>query len=339
MTAPKSEFAFAIEARRGVFRLALAAAAPLDAVTMLFGPSGAGKSLLLSALAGLAPIENGSVRLAGRVLEDRAAGLRTPPHLRGLGLVFQEPRLFPHLSVRGNLEFAATRAPAEKRRLSVAEAIESFEIAGFAERPVRNLSGGEKARVALARALLSAPDLLMLDEPFAALDGARRRAFLALLRDLHARLALPMIVVTHQIEDAAFLGSHMIALKDGAAAFDGPLVKAPLDAAFRALLDSHDVGAALPRAAFSNAGVQSGAAVWLRADSVILATEAPRGISARNVWQGAVAALDGEPSGARLVTVATEAGPLLARVTHEAADELALQPGQTIWAVAKTHGL
>ena len=163
---------------QGRFALDARFTAP-DGITALFGPSGAGKSTLLSALAGLKPA-SGRIALNGKSCEQLG------PHRRGLGLVFQDARLFPHLTVRGNLAYAHRRAPA---RLEIAEVAEFFDIANLLDRPVGNLSGGEKSRVALARALVAAPDFLLLDEPFAALDGARRRAFLQVLRTAHRKYA------------------------------------------------------------------------------------------------------------------------------------------------------
>src|SRR5262249_42327096 len=144
--------------RLGGFTLDARFEAPGDGVTCLFGPSGAGKSLLLSTIAGLQRGVSGRIALGARILDD--AHTHAPPHARGIGLVFQDARLFPHLSVRGNLTFASRRAPAGKRKVSLEEAAAHFDIERLLERRVRHLSGGEKSRVALARALLSAPDLV-----------------------------------------------------------------------------------------------------------------------------------------------------------------------------------
>lgn len=324
-----------IDARltRGAFTLNARARAPLGGVTALFGPSGAGKSLLLSALAGLQPITSGRIALAGRVLDAPAEKIHVPPHQRGIGLVFQDARLFPHLSVRGNLLYARERAPAHK--LSLDEAAAHFDVAALLDRPVRNLSGGEKSRVALARALLSAPDLLLLDEPFAALDGARRRAFLATLRAMHVRFDLPMMVVTHQIDDVAALASSVIGLKGGAVVAQGNLAEtAPLPA-FQALLDRADIGAAVPARALHGGTVRG--AAWLRADQVLLARARPEAISARNIWEARIASLTHEADGAVLARLDADFGALFSRVTQEAAAELDLSPGAPIWAIAKAH--
>jgi molybdate transport system ATP-binding protein len=319
--------AFDIALTRGDY--ALDAQADIGAgITILFGPSGAGKSLLLSALAGLVKAERATLTLNGFVLEDSAAGVRTAPHERGLGLMFQTPRLFPHLNVAENLAYAEHRAPPDKRRLSVEDAAQRFDFAHLLARNVGALSGGEKARVALARALLSAPDLLMLDEPFAALDGVRRRAFLAELKAIHADYGLPLLVVTHQIEDAAFLADDVIALKDGRIVAQGAATPTFADPAFQALLDPRDSGAAIHFGEMR---------AWVRADHVLLATEGPRGISARHVWKGRIASLTAARADTISVQLETESGALFAHVTPEAAQELNLHAEQNVWVIVKAH--
>lgn len=327
-----------IVVRRGAFRLNVRMQAPLDGVSVVFGPSGGGKTMLLAALAGLMRIESGRVALAGRVLEDVDAGVVTPSHRREIGLVFQDARLFPHLSVRGNLGYAVRRA-ANAPRLSLQEAVGYFDLAAVLDRPVGNLSGGEKNRVALARALLAAPELLLLDEPFSALDGARRAAFLTTLRDLHDRLKLPMIVVTHQIDDVAFLADHLIGLRDGAVVASGSAVDVSVSPAFQNWLSARDIGAAIPASALTLGEETRSRAVWVRADHVLLANEYPRGLSARNVWEGKVISVEAELSGARLVRVETAVGVVMARVTQDAVEDLHLAADAKVWAIVKAHAL
>ncbi|MBN9588023.1 MAG: hypothetical protein BGN85_14345 [Alphaproteobacteria bacterium 64-11] len=321
---------------QGGFTLEADITAPGDGITVLFGPSGAGKSTLLSMLAGLKRPDSGRIALGSRVLDDGAA--HVPAHRRGLGLVFQDARLFPHLTARQNIAYAWKRAPPATRP-AIDDVAGFFDIAGRLDRPVERLSGGEKSRVALARAVASAPDFLLLDEPFAALDGVRRRGFIRVLLDMQRRFSLPMLVVTHDIDDAAALGSHLVALKDGRVAAAGEFAAASACAAFQALLDRHDHGSAVPAQRLRSAGHDGARFLWLRADHVLLSAEAPRSISARNVLAGTVAGIAREDGGSLMVELATGAGPILSRITEEARSELALAEGKPAWALVKAHAV
>ncbi len=322
---------------RGGFSLAAAFEAPAQGITVVFGPSGAGKSMLLSAIAGLHRLARGRLIWNGRVLEDPDQRLRAEPHHRGIGVVFQDARLFPHLSVRRNLAYAERRRPADRNAPVLDEMASRLDISGLLDRPVRNLSGGEQSRVALARALLSAPELLLLDEPFAALDGRRRRAYLALLRELSVAQQLPMVVVTHQIEDAAELADHVVALHAGRVIAHGAAAAVMNASAFACLLDRRDLGARIDASSVS--GGDHGRGVWLRADSVLLASEQPHGLSARNVWRGRIASIVREPDGAAVVSLAADVGHISSRITSEALTDLRLEEGKAAWAVVKTHAL
>jgi molybdate transport system ATP-binding protein len=237
--------------------------------------------------------------------------------------------------VRGNIAYAWDRA---SRRLVPAfeDVARFFDITAQLERPVANLSGGEKSRVALARALAAAPDFLLLDEPFAALDASRRRAFIRVLSDMHRAYTIPMLVVTHDIEDAAALATHLLALRNGCVVAHGDFALTSRTPAFRAMLDARDLGTAIPARLLHGARDCAEQLHCLRADHVLLAAEPPRAISARNVLQGTVTEVEGE-GGSRLVTLDTKAGPILSRLTPEAVDELGLVPGKRAWALVKAH--
>jgi molybdate transport system ATP-binding protein len=322
---------------RGAFRLEAKFRAPGDGITVLFGPSGGGKSSLLSAISGLIPCE-GHVRLGSKPLGDSAVDLHMPPHKRGIGLVFQDARLFPHLTAEQNILYALKRTPPDRRR-DMAEVARFFDIASLLDRAVGNLSGGEKSRVALARALVAAPDFLLLDEPFAALDGIRRRAFIQVLRDMHQRFELPMLVVTHSIDDAAALASHLVALQCGQVVTEGNFDSATRDPAFTALLDPRDSGAAVSGLLLHSGAGGGQKYLWLRADHIVLATERPVAISARNILEGEVVAVQPEEDGSRLVELKTSAGVILSRVTAEAVEELGLNFGRRAWALVKVHAV
>jgi molybdate transport system ATP-binding protein len=323
---------------RGAFRLSADFQTPLDGVTVLFGPSGAGKSVLLSAIAGLTRLHAGRLIANDVVLEDAAGRIRVPAHEREIGLLFQDARLFPHLTVRDNLAYAHKRAARNHAPPDIDAIAGQLDISSLLARSVRNLSGGEKGRVALARALLSAPRLLMLDEPFAALDSRRRRAFLTRLRMISVERRLPLIVVTHQVEDAAELADHVIAMREGQVIVQGPASAAMQQPAFQDLLDPRDMGARVDAHAIPGVDMKAGG-VWVRADNVMLASEAPRALSARNVWAGAVADMTRETDGSVLVAVEASVGRVLARITADASNELGVALGRPIWAIVKTQAL
>ena len=316
-----------IRLTQGAFALDVQFQAP-PGITALFGPSGGGKSSILAALAGLKP-SRGHIRLQGRDISTVA------PHRRGLGLVFQEARLFPHLSVEQNIAYAWRRAPRHPVP-ALEDLARFFDITALLARPVHNLSGGEKSRVALARALAAAPDFLLLDEPFAALDRPRRGAFLRALGEMHRAYGVSMLVVTHDIEEAAAIAGHLVAVTDGKVVAQGAFASTARLPAFRALLDRRDLGTAIPARLLRSGHDPFEQSLWLRADHVLLAAERPRAISARNVFEACVTSV--EPAGAsRLVELDTEVGPILSRLTAEAVDELGLAPGKSVWAVVKAH--
>ena len=322
---------------RSGFELAAKFIAPADGITVLFGPSGSGKSSLLAAIAGLIPAE-GRIKLGKHVLSDSAKGLKLAPHQRGIGMVFQDARLFPHLTVAANIAYAWKRAPVDKRPAMDALA-RFFDIVPLLERPVGNLSGGEKSRVALARALAAAPDFLLLDEPFAALDGVRRRAFIGVLLEMHKNFHLPMLVVTHNIDDAAAMASNLVALENGRVVAAGPFDQATRDPAFAGLLDSQDSGAAISALLLHSGHDRAQRFLWLRADHIVLAMERPKAVSARNILEGEVVGVRLEQDGSRMIELLTPAGIVFSRVTAEAVAELGLVQGSRAWALVKVHAL
>ena len=192
--------------RHGDFVLVAEMSVPLTGVTALFGPSGCGKTSLLRAIAGLEAGVQGYLRVGDEVWQDGRRFL--PPHRRALGYVFQEASLFPHLSVRRNLEFGYRRIAATERRVDFAEAVDLLGVEPLLGRRPRELSGGERQRVAIARALLVSPRLLLLDEPLAALDGASKAAILPYLERLHRELQIPVFLVSHTTDEVARLADQ-----------------------------------------------------------------------------------------------------------------------------------
>lgn len=204
----------AIRRRIGDFTLDVAFDGPGDGVTALFGPSGAGKSTTLAAIAGSDPIEAGRIALGAHVLFDSARGINVPPRARRIGWVFQDARLFPHLRVEANLCYGYKRAPGP-HRIGFDHVVAVLDIAHLLKRGVRDLSGGERQRVALGRALLSQPELLLLDEPLAALDGGRKDEIIAYIARLKADFALPMLYVTHSPDEVRAVADHVVMLDQG----------------------------------------------------------------------------------------------------------------------------
>lgn len=214
-------------------------------ITALFGPSGAGKSLTLRHVAGLARADQGRITLGDAVLFDSEANVYIRPQKRRIGLVFQEYALFPHRSVSGNIGYGMPGRPRAERDRTVGELLEMTGLTGYERRRPGDLSGGERQRVALARALAPQPELLLLDEPFAALDFRVRRELRESLRSLHERTGVPMVLVTHSLEDVRSLADSLVLLDRGRVIAAGPtteILEAPPSPEARLLVHTEDVG-------------------------------------------------------------------------------------------------
>ena len=216
----------AVERRLGAFTLDVAFEGPADGVTALFGPSGAGKSATLAAIAGSGAVTRGRIVLGERVLTDTAAGVFVPLPKRRIGWVFQDARLFPHLKVEGNLRYGLKRAPLP-HRIAFDHVVAVLDIGLLLARGVADLSGGERQRIALGRALLSQPDLLLLDEPLAALDGPRKAEILAYIQRLKADFRLPMLYVTQDADEVRSVADHVVLLEAGRVVAAGGVELAP----------------------------------------------------------------------------------------------------------------
>ncbi len=342
----------------GAFTLEAAFTAPTPGVTVLFGPSGSGKSTMLQAVAGLLRPGAGRVALDGAVLLDTATRVNLAPERRGCGVVFQDARLFPHLSVRTNLQYGARRAARGAKGPEFQEVVDLLGIAPLLHRRPRHLSGGERQRVALGRALLSRPRLLLMDEPLAALDAPRRAEILPFLERLRDHGGLPILYVTHALDEVDRLADTLVLLDAGRVMAAGPLdafsarTDLPLLAGRRdagavlaCVIEAHDPARGLSRLAFA------GGALWvpLRADpagtrlrlrvrarDVAVALDPPRGISSHNVLPASIERIS--PAGPHEAFVTLRIGParLLARVTRDAVDRLALTPGLPVHALVKS---
>lgn len=202
-------FDIAIDLTRGTRRISTAFATG-GGITALCGPSGVGKSSVLAAMAGLLRPDAGHISVGGVALYDSARGLSLPPERRACGIVFQDLRLFPHMSVEANLRYGERRASAARRIMDFAETVRFLDIGPLLARRPETLSGGEAQRVAIGRALLAGPRFLLLDEPLAALDGALREGIMRVIERIRAEFALPMILVSHATEEVARLADQVV---------------------------------------------------------------------------------------------------------------------------------
>jgi len=342
------------------FALDAAFNAPARGVTALFGPSGSGKTTLLRCIAGLQRAPQGRFALRGEVWQDERVFV--PPHRRAIGVVFQEASLFPHLDVRGNLDYGRRRIAPAERRVALEQAIELLGIAPLLQRRVDALSGGERQRVAIARALAVSPRLLLMDEPLAALDAPAKAAILPYLDRLHEALTLPIVYVSHALDEVARLADHVVLLEAGRVIASGPLGEtlSRLDLPLRlgdhagVVLDAQ-VGERDAQWHLARLDITGGGAVWARdhgvplgqrvrvrvlARDVSLARTQLAGSSIVNQLPGAVEAIvdDAHPALA-LVRVRVGSAALLARLTRQSANMLQLAPGQAVWAQVKSVAL
>jgi molybdate transport system ATP-binding protein len=332
----------------------------LNGVTGVFGPSGGGKSTLLRVIAGLERMAAGRIEFAGETWLDSEQGVFVPACERSIGYVFQDARLFPHLTVEGNLRYADRRSRVGHGSIHYDEIISTFQLVPLLDRRIDALSGGERQRIALARTLLTRPRLLLLDEPLAALDVARKWEILPFLEALSSRFGIPAIYVSHSIDEIARLADHVVVLERGQVTAMGPaagvLNQHELQAAGSGLevgtilecsvirhlsdmrltsLDFHRQTVVVP--ILEHLDVGATVRLHVRAGDVALATRKPEGLSFRNVLRGTVSDVTTDP-GSAFSTAAVEVdGALLrSRVTRHAVEELGLRPGLSVYALLKT---
>lgn len=335
---------------------------PAHGITVLWGPSGSGKTSILRSVAGLERPQKALLQIAGETWQDDAQKLFVPPWKRAIGYVFQEASLFEHLDVQGNLRYGQQRAsdPAAAAQ-ALQDAIALLDIATLLPRQVHTLSGGERQRVAIARALATAPRVLLLDEPLASLDAARRREVMPWLLRLRDELKIPMLYVTHAVDEVAKLADTVVTMERGQATGCGPVSEVLAGQAGLALA-ADDVGSLLharvqeidAQWGLARADFQGGA-LWLRdtglalgnsvrlrvlARDVSIALVAPQSSSIQNVLPCVVSEIrdDDHPSQV-LVRLLCGSQALWARITARSAHTLALQPGLAVWAQVKSVGL
>lgn len=340
--------------RRGDFALDVAFAAGRG-LTALFGRSGSGKTTLIDLIAGLAKPDRGRIVVSDHVLVDRQAGIFLPPHRRRVGVVFQDARLFPHLSVAQNLAYGRLFARLPHDQAEFAAVTGMLGIAPLLARQPAGLSGGERQRVAIGRALLARPRLLLMDEPLAALDEARKAEILPYIERLRDEAGVPIVYVSHSVAEVARLAGTIVVLDAGRVAATGPAEQIlrradliPLHGEPGALLDMVVAGSD-PQTALTRLSGQAGTLlvpdlarpagtgvrVRIPARDVLVAVRKPDGLSARNVLPGRVASLVPAGSGV-MVEIDCNGAILIARLTAAAVADLSLAPGCEVMAVIKS---
>ena len=354
-----SDMELQLHVQRPGFALDVDLRLPGQGVTTLFGPSGCGKTTLLRAVAGLERARPGRILVRGQIWQDDTQDIWQPTHQRALGYVFQEASLFHHLSVRRNIEYGLNRTPAARRQIVLEQAVDLLRIAPLLERATATLSGGERQRVAIARALATSPRVLLMDEPLAALDMARKAEVLPYLERLPRELDMPILYVSHATDEVARLASHLVLLRDGKVQAQGdpaelmgtldlPLAQGDAAATIVAgTVLAHDLEDHLTTIAFPGGRLQLvstrqrpvGQAVRLRvqARDVSLTLSPQTGTSILNAVPAQVVALREDSPGQ--IMVALEAGTtrLLARITQRSARTLCLTPGMHV--VAQVKGI
>jgi molybdate transport system ATP-binding protein len=347
--------------RLGGFSVDLNFSCRANGLTAVFGRSGAGKTTLVNMLAGLVRPESGRIVIGGTTLFDSDRGIDLPVERRRLGYVFQEDRLFPHLSVRANLIYGFKRTPRAERSIQPEQIIELLGLGDLLKRRPRDLSGGEKQRVALGRALLANPRLLLMDEPLASLDQARKEEVLPFLERLHGELAVPIVYVSHAMEEIVRLADTLVLVSDGRVVAVGPLetLTSRLDlrpltgryeagAVIEARIAGHDETFHLSSLDFAGGTLRvprledpagTEIRVRIRARDVSLALAPPEATSILNVFPGVIREISDE-AGA-LVDVLLDLGgaTLWARITARSRHDLALAPGSRVYALVKAVAL
>jgi len=348
---------------RAAFALSAEFSAPGRGITAVFGPSGGGKTTLLRCIAGLERAA-GAFALDEEIWQDDARGVFVAPHRRAIGYVFQEANLFPHLSVRGNIEYGWRRVPATARRVPLDQTIELLGLEGLLSRDPERLSGGERQRVAIARALVTSPRLLLMDEPLSALDREAKAGLMPYLERLHETLAIPVLYVSHALDEVTRLADYLLVLREGRIQTHGPMADmlvnlqfpvAPADEASAivdAVVAGHEDRYELTALEFGDGRLTvaqrlypMGRRVRLRihARDVSIALSRAADTSILNILPARVAQIaDAGPAQwlVRLETGDSQAPTsLLSRITRRSGEALGLRPGLAVYAQIKSVAL
>lgn len=329
-------------------------------VTALFGRSGSGKTSVMRIIAGLVKPDEGRIELDGAVLADRQKRIFTPAHKRRFGYVFQDARLFPHLSVEQNLHYGRWFSGTGADAAAVSRVVEMLGIGALLQRRPEKLSGGEKQRVAIGRALLSSPRLLLMDEPLAALDEARKAEIIPYLERLRDETTIPILYVSHSVSEVSRLADQVVVMKDGRIDAAGPASDILSQPAFSTYLERREAGSILSgtveafdaahrlatvrlgqttlQVPAQNAEPGKAVRVHIPARDVMLATVRPEGLSALNILEGHVTSV-ALGDGMALVQVACHGTLIQSRLTSLSIERLSLEAGSPVFAIVKSAAL
>jgi len=350
----------AVEHQQGIFRLDARFVCG-EGVTALFGQSGAGKTTVVNAIAGLMRPTRGRITLDGETLFDADRGIHIPARKRRFGYVFQEGRLFPHLTVRQNLTYSRWFGSGEPGAADIGHIVELLGLGDLLERRPARLSGGEKQRVAIGRALLARPRVLLLDEPLASLDAHRRNEIMQYIELMRDEVRIPIVYVSHSAEEVVRLAATVVLMSAGIVVTMGEVEEVmgrpDLRAAagifeggtvIDARVTGQDMQYELATLAFDggmltvtnlDALIGEPVRVRIRARDVSIALEPPRGISIQNVLPGKVAAISAGSNGVVDISVAVGSVILRSRITRRAVEQLGLMPGLEVYALIKAVSL
>ena len=329
--------------------------------TILFGASGAGKTTLLDCIAGLTTPDSGRISVGNRVLFDSVRRIDLAVSKRRVGYVFQNLALFPHMTVEQNVSYGLAHLSSGERKVRVQRILDSFRITGLAHRAAREISGGESQRVALARTLVTDPEVLLLDEPLAALDAPTKEKIIDDLREWNRTHRIPILYVTHSREEVFALGERVIVIEAGSVVATGTpheVMTAPMHETVAQLAGFENIFDAVIEAVHPERGtmtcrvegdgeplvletplvrgsVASALRVGIRAGDILLATSPPVGLSARNVIPGRIQSL--ERRDVIVVARVKCAIEMEVHLTLAARDSLQLELGKQVWLVIKTH--
>lgn len=346
-----------VEQRLGTFELA-ARFESAGRLTALFGPSGSGKTSIINMIGGLARPRRGLIRADDRVLVDTARGLALPAHKRRIGYVFQDSRLFPHMTVAQNLKYGRWFSPAGERYADMDAIVEMLGIGALLDRRPAALSGGEMQRVSIGRALLASPRLMLMDEPLSSLDDSRKQEIMPYIERLRDETRIPIVYVSHSIAEVARLATDIVVLSQGKVLISGSTAEVMRRPDLLPVEDRSEGGAVIEAAVArqdadnlmtvlsSQAGdlvvpaidapAGTGLRVRIRARDVMVATERPRGLSALNVLAGTVQAVRSSGPGQMEIDIACGDALVVARITKQSTAALELAEGRPVFAVIKT---